>query len=113
MGTKKLLAEHGDALVCVRYRYDEKTRTRIKTVELIVERKPWSSSPLSFADTDLVPVHIGFSDTTSREIAKAAKGRWDPEQKLWFIRYGKIKGTALDKHIILDAFSKSRKQKSI
>ena len=74
-----------------------------------MERKPWTAPAPSFVDTDLVPVHIGFSDTTSREIAKAAKGRWDPEQKLWFIRYGRIKGTALEKHIILDAFSKNRK----
>jgi len=36
-GTKRLVAEHGDALVCVRYRYDEASSTRIKTVELIVE----------------------------------------------------------------------------
>ncbi|MDA8099885.1 MAG: hypothetical protein M0042_09680 [Nitrospiraceae bacterium] len=108
-GTKKLLAEHGDSLVCVSYRYDEKTGTRIKTIELIVERKSWTAPGPSFADTDLVPVHIGFSDTPSREIAKMAKGRWDPEQKLWFIRYGRIKGTPLEKHIILDAFSKSRK----
>jgi hypothetical protein len=27
-GTKKLLAEHGEALVCVRYRYDKELRVR-------------------------------------------------------------------------------------
>ncbi len=88
----------------MRYRYDEKSRKRFKTVELIVESKPWIGPAPSFADTDLVPVYIGFSDKSSREIAKAAKGRWDPEKKLWFIRYGRIKSTALEKHIILDAF---------
>ncbi len=31
-GTKKLSAEYGDALVCVRFRYDEKSGTRFKTV---------------------------------------------------------------------------------
>ena len=112
-GTKKLLAEHGDALVCVRYRYDEKSGMRFKTIELIVESKPWTAPVPTFADTDLVPVYVGFSDMASREIAKAAKGRWDPDQKLWLIRYGRIKGTDLEKHIILDAFTKSGKQKSI
>ncbi len=112
-GTKKLAAEYGDALVCVRYRYDEKNRTRFKTVELIVESKPWTAPVPTFVDNDLVPVYIGFTDTASREIAKAAKGRWDPDQKLWVIRYGSIKGTALEKHIILDAFSKPGKPKSI
>ena len=112
-GTKKLLTEYGDALVCVRYRYDEKNRRRFKTIELIVESKPWGAPGRSFADIDLVPVFISFQDKVSREIAKAAKGRWDPDQKLWFIRYGLIKGTVLEKHLIVDAFSKSGKTKSI
>jgi hypothetical protein len=112
-GTKKLLAKHGEALVCVRYRYDETRGLRFKTVELIVESKPWTAPVPAFADADLVLVHIGFSDRPSREIAKAAKGRWDPEQKLWLIRYGRIKGTVLEKHIVLDAFPKPGKSKSI
>ena len=112
-GTKKLAEEYGNALVCVRYRYDERSGMRFKTVELIVETKPWTAPTPHLADTDLVPVFIGFSDRASREIAKAAKGRWDPDKKLWLIQYGRIKGTELEKHIILDAFSKSKKQKSI
>ena len=38
-GTKKLLTQFGDRLVCVRYRYDDQRQKRIKTVELIVEEK--------------------------------------------------------------------------
>ena len=33
------------------------------------------------------------------ESAKAAKGRWNPEKQLWFVKYGKIAATALEKHI--------------
>jgi hypothetical protein len=40
-GTKKLLAEYGDRLVCVRYRYNEAQKKRFKTVELIVEAIAW------------------------------------------------------------------------
>jgi hypothetical protein len=76
---------------------------RFKRAELIVESKPWTAPPPSFTDIDLVPVDIGFSDTASRDIAKAAKGRWDSDQKLWLIKYGRIKGTVLEKHIILYA----------
>ena len=39
MGTKGLVAQYGDALLCVRYRYDEKRGVQLKTVELIVEEK--------------------------------------------------------------------------
>lgn len=105
-GTKKLLEKYGDSLVCVRYRYDETSGTRFKTVELIVEKTAWNPPKRSYPDDALVPVRIGFTDNASREKAKAARGRWDPEAKLWFIRFGKIKGTSLEKHIVLDAFPK-------
>jgi hypothetical protein len=103
-GTKKLTAEYGAALVCVRYRYDAANRTRLKTVELVVEKTAWNPPVCKYSDNDLVAVRIQFADSVSREKAKAAKGRWDPEKKLWFMRYGKIKGTDLEKHIVLDAF---------
>ena len=103
-GTKKLFAEHGEALVCARYRYDEESRTRIKAVELIVDRTSWQPQARKFGDNDLVPVRIGFAEKDVIATAKAAKGRWNPEKKLWFILYGKIRGTALEKHIVLDAF---------
>ena len=38
-GTKQLLAQYGDTLVCVRYRYDEQRKKRFKTVELIVAQR--------------------------------------------------------------------------
>lgn len=108
-GTKKLMAEYGDTLVCVRYRYDHASRTRIKTVELVVDKKAWIPPAKKFTDNDLVPVRIGFADSAMRERAKAAKGKWDPEKKLWFMRYGKVKGTSLEKHIVLDAFPTGEK----
>jgi hypothetical protein len=107
-GTKKLLAEHGDALVCVRYRYDAESRMRIKTVELVVERTAWNPPAKAFSDHNLIPVRIGYSEKELIASAKAAKGRWNPDAKLWFIRYGKIKGTALEKHIVLDALPRER-----
>ena len=38
-GTKALLARYGKSLLCVRYRYDAVTCQRLKTVELIVQRR--------------------------------------------------------------------------
>ncbi|MDP2157873.1 MAG: hypothetical protein Q8K68_09225 [Nitrospirota bacterium] len=102
-GTKKLLAQYGDALVCVRYRYDEASRTRIKTVELVVEKIAWQPPAQKFADDEQVPVRIGFAEKELIEAARTAKGRWKPDMKLWFIRYGNIRGTDLAKHIVLDA----------
>jgi hypothetical protein len=102
-GTKRLLEKYGDSLVCVRYRYDEASCTRLKTVEVIVEKKDWTPPPPRFAANELVPVRIAYAESALKQMAKAAGGRWDPEARLWFISYGKIKKTALEKHIILDA----------
>jgi hypothetical protein len=112
-GTKALVEKYGDALVCVRYRYDEARRTRIKTVELIVERKELSPSLDNKEDETLVPVQIAFRETTLKEMAKKMGGRWDPEVRLWYIPFGKIKGTDLEKHIILDASMKNKTSESI
>ena len=112
-GTKALVEKYGDALVCVRYRYDEARRTRIKTVELIVERKELSPALDNKEDETLVPVQIAFRETTLKEMAKMMGGRWDPEVRLWYIPFGKIKGTDLEKHIILDASMKNKTSESI
>ncbi len=102
-GTKSLLEQYGDSLVCVRYRYDSTNLVRLKTVEIVVEKKPWTPPLSQIPDSLLVPVRIGFAEKAMQEKARAAKGRWNPDEKLWYIRIGRIKGTELEKHILLDA----------
>ena len=98
-GTKQLSEKYGDDLLYVRFRYDAETRQRLKTVELIVERTEWAPpQPRYDADT-LLPLRINPVDMQARLQVKPAGGRWDPEKKLWFIKYGKIAGTQLEKHI--------------
>ena len=99
-GTKNLLAKYGDALLCVRYRYDVQNRTRSKTVELIIEQNPWTPPAHRIKDDTHVPVRIGYGDKALREMAKAAQGKWDPKTRAWHIQFGKIKGTELEKFMI-------------
>lgn len=40
-GTKTYMEQYGDKLVCVRYRYDQATKRRYKTIEIVVEEAPW------------------------------------------------------------------------
>ena len=49
-GAKKLLAQYGDQLVCVRYRYDAQKRRRYKTVELILAEREWEPTDPDPAD---------------------------------------------------------------
>ncbi len=51
----------------------------------------------------LVPLRIEGYEMGLRKQAKAAGGRWNPEKQLWFVRYGNIVGTPLEKHIYVDA----------
>lgn len=101
-GTKNLVKKYGDALLCVRFRYDAERQQRMKTVELIVERTDWVPPPPRYAAASLVHLQIEATDMPMRLKAKQAGGRWDPEKRLWFVQYGKIVGTQLEKHIYVD-----------
>jgi hypothetical protein len=101
-GTKALAAKYGDNLVCVRFRYDAELRQRVKTVELIVERSSWEPPAPRFTDNTVVALRIEASNLALRTKAKAAGARWDPEVRLWVVKYGKIAGTVLEKHIHID-----------
>src|SRR5256712_12663613 len=48
-GTKQLLAQYGDRLICVRYRYDAQRKKRSKTVELLVAERDWEPPQPRFA----------------------------------------------------------------
>jgi len=56
-GSKALVEKYGEDLVCVRYRYDEASRTRLKTVDIIVEKKQLTPMQ-STSDNAIVPVQI-------------------------------------------------------
>jgi hypothetical protein len=101
-GTKSLTEKYGESLVCVRFRYDPVLRQRLKTVELIVERAEWEPPAPRYSLDALVPLHIKAADMRKRSMAKAAGGRWDQEKRLWFVKYGNIIGTPLEKHIQVD-----------
>jgi len=99
-GTKQLVGRYGDALICVRYRYDAKARKQYKTVEIIVSETEWTPPPAKYSDGALVPLKIGIKETAFQDQVRAVGGRWDREMKLWFVPYGCISGTKLEKFII-------------
>lgn len=53
-----------------------------------------------------MPVRIAFAETKLKQMAREAGGRWDPNARIWFIPYGKVKETQLEKHILLDTKTK-------
>jgi hypothetical protein len=101
MGTKRLVEQFGDALLCVRYRYDEQRGVQLKTVEIVVEEKVVGSA-VRYRDDDMVKLIVAFTEKGLRDRLKAAGGRWDPQEKLWLVRYGAVRGTDLEERILAD-----------
>ena len=96
-GTRKLLAQYGERLVCIRYRYDAARRKRFKTIELIVTEEDWHP-PVPHPDDDgstrpapkryatrRLGIRIAYDEADLRQRIKAAGGLWDPSQRMWFL----------------------------
>jgi hypothetical protein len=62
-GTKHLVEQYGDHLVCVRYRYDATRKKRIKTVELVVGEADWQPR---FPPDEIVALRVAFTDVVTR-----------------------------------------------
>lgn len=102
-GTKRLSEKYGESLVCVRFRYDAVTRQRLKTVELIIERTDWEPPPEKLSADTIVALRIEGYETELRKKVKTVGGKWSPEKRLWYVRYGDVAGTVLEKHLYVDA----------
>jgi len=97
-GTRRLLEKYGDSLLCVRYRYDENRGVRLKTVEIVVEEKPWLQA-FCFKDDDLAPIMVGYEETELRDKLRKLRAKWNPQEKLWLVPYRLIRGTELEARI--------------
>jgi hypothetical protein len=59
-GTNRLLAQYGDRLICVRYRYDAQRKKRFKTVELLVAERDWEPPRRPFAPDQIVGMRVAL-----------------------------------------------------
>ena len=75
-----LHAEYEDRLLYVRYRYDEESRRRFKTVELIVDEVDWV--PENRRAPGNAVVRVGWQELELRQTVKAAGGRWNPVKRV-------------------------------
>ncbi len=89
-GTGKLAKLYGDRLFRVRYRYDEKTGKRFKTVELIVEEIDWEPPESGISGDTIVGIQVDYGEKDLQNSVRKAGGVWDREQKLWHLRYEKV-----------------------
>ena len=105
-GTNQLLAQYGDRLICVRYRYDAQRKKRFKTVELLVAERDWEPRP-RFADDQIVGLRVAFADIAVRALVKQAGGTWNPERRVWQLRYDRVVALGLNSRIVDEPASSS------
>ena len=86
-GTHDLVEQYGSKLVCVRYRYDDELGIRYKTVELIVDEKPWTPPAAQHKPTDLVHIRIDPTESRLADALKLLGGRYDRGTNTWLIAY--------------------------
>ncbi len=79
-------------------RYDEDSRERVKTPELVVDRKPRegeAEDPGSrtsgaraavVASRRRVALRIGWKERDLQGRVKSAGGQWDPDRRVWMLR---------------------------
>ena len=94
-GTKRLQAEYGNALVCVRYRLDG--RKRYTTVELVIDEQ--ELPPPSTRLQDIVAVTIGYQERTLRDQAKKLGAQWDADRRVWLMPRATAKAIGLEARI--------------
>jgi len=99
-GTKQLLAQYGDRLICVRYRYDAQRKKRFKTVELLIAERDWEPPPPRFGHDQIVGLRVAFADMAVRDRVKQAGGTWNPERRVWQLRYDRVVALGLDSRIV-------------
>ncbi len=99
-GTKSLLARYGKRLVCVRYRYDERSKQRIKTVELVVDIAEWKPEGRPAGGEAVVALRVGWQETRVQRQVKAAGGTWDPVSRVWRLGREHVEELGLESRIV-------------
>ncbi|GAK50677.1 hypothetical protein U14_01910 [Candidatus Moduliflexus flocculans] len=94
-GTKKLLREYGERLICVRYRYDEARNVRVTTVELVVEEIPWERQPLKIPKHKIVHVKVAYHEKELKERVKAVGAKWNYNLRTWDVAYGQAEALGI------------------
>ena len=96
-GTKDLVAQYGEQLICVRYRYDPIHKKRYKTVELIIETVEWSPPPAS--DT-IVALRVAIHERDVQHAIRAVGGVWNRAKRVWELRYDQAVSLGLTERVV-------------
>ena len=104
-GTRELLEQYGNRLICVRYRYDPRRKKRFKTVGIVVDERDWAPPASAFAYDQIVAVRVAFEEAVIREQVKQAGGTWNRPRRVWELAYGKAIALGLSDRVVRERAS--------
>ncbi len=86
---------------CVRYRYDEKRKKRLKTVEIIIDETDWEPQEnKSVTDSRIVGIQIGIGEKELQSRVRNAGGKWDRNRKLRALSYRKVAEPGIEDRVV-------------
>ena len=85
-GTRKLSAQHGAALLCVRYREDPVGLRRYTTVELVIDGRPAPKARRKGMARWWFPIRVERKELTLHKLLRQHGAKWDPADRTWYLQ---------------------------
>jgi len=74
----------------------------------IVAERGWQPPQPRFAHDQIVGLRVAFADVAVRDRVKQAGGTWNPERRVWQLRYDRVVALGLNSRIVDEPASNSR-----
>ena len=75
-------------------------KKRFKTVDLLVAERDWNPVKTPVASDQLVGLRVAFAEGAVRHRVKQAGGNWNPERRVWELRYDRVVALGLNNRIV-------------
>ena len=98
-GTIQLVRKYGEQLMFVRYRYLAPIKTRYKTVELIIDERPWTPR---HTPTEFLSLYIEDQEDDIKQCVETHGGKWDKERRLWLLPSYKVHLLGMEHRVVPD-----------
>ena len=76
-------------------------------LELLVAERDWQPPRPRFAHDQIVGLRVAFADVAVRDRVKQAGGTWNPERRVWQLRYDRVVALGLNGRIVAEPASTS------
>jgi hypothetical protein len=71
-------------------------------VELLIAERDWDPPPTRFAHDHIVGLRVAFADVAVRHRVKQAGATWNPERRVWQLRYDRVVALGLTGRIVAE-----------